>query len=588
MPSFPRISATLIFFVFVLFVSKAENIGEKESLNINVRNIPLSEVFNSITEQTGIRFSYNPQLIDTKKNVSVEIRDKSLEETLSELLPSSVSVKRKGKYLILSSPKEEQSSISTIFSNTPAEVNIEKNEEDTPLIFNESSNNFKKISIPDTGIVLTGCHNNVNLKNEEEMKLHLAALAVLTATMTTQVSAQENEQVQAENHGQEYTETEKGQSKPFQFSFIYPLGTDFVNSNENTYDISFNLIGGVTGRVNGFELATVFNMNKYSATGLQLAGAFNLAGYDFVSEDESNVVQLASAFNFVSSGTATQLAGGLNFTEKGALQAAAGANIGKEVNVQMSGGLNVAQKANFQAAAGLNVVQKANCQLAGGVNIAQKSNFQAAAGMNIAKETNCQLVGGMNIAGKSSCQIGVLNITGKGGFQLGVVNVRDTADGVPIGLINIVKRGGLSDFGIETGDFIHTALTFRSGTYRFYTIFSGGWNFTNDMWSTGFGLGTGFRFTNWLGLNLELMYHNVFEVPHYDNSYNGLVQIRPMLDFRLARRFKIFAGPTANLLIQTRLDDNNYLKSPYKSLYNRQINDTMLDAWIGFTAGIRF
>lgn len=567
-----RSFTTILFFLLAI---SFKSIAEEVQININVQDTPLSEVLNAIAEQSGVRFSYNPQQIDAEKSVSVYIHNKNLQESLKQILPASISTKQRGKYILLLPLTKEDFTAASNEENEGKEINIEKNKEDNLLNFSREKNNLEKLSIPSTGIDIVGCHNNVNLKKEETMKKHLAALAVLTATsITAQVPAQENAQVGG-NSQQSYSETAKGEKKPFQFSFVYPLGTDFINSQENTYDISFNLIGGVTGRVEGVELGSVFNINKYCAHGVQFAGAFNLTGYDFTAEEESNAVQFAGAFNLLSSGSATQFAGGANFTGKGFFQAAGGANIGKEeVNAQLAGGLNVAQKSLFQAVGGANIANEANCQLAGGVNLA--------------KNTKAQIAGGINIADKSSFQLATVNITEKGGFQLGVVNVRDTVDGVSIGLLNIVKRGGLCDFGVEGGEFIHTALTFRSGTYGFYSIISAGWNFSEEFWSAGFGFGHGFRFTNWLGLNLELMHHQLYEIHWNADTYNGLVQIRPMLDFRIARHFKVFAGPTANLLIQHRRNGNSFLNTPYKSFYNTQIDDTKLDAWIGFTAGVRF
>ncbi|WP_163630585.1 STN domain-containing protein [Paludibacter sp. 221] len=581
-------------FVFFLVSLPLSAINDERNISIHLHDAGYKEVLNAITQQTGYRFAYNPQLLDGTKSVSFDLQNKTLSEVLSTVLPPDVCFKKKDKHIILHAKQIENIESENESNNKkdfiPLE-NINKNDEYKPLVINDNKNNLKKISYEHTGIYVGDCHNCVNLKNEKTMKKYATAMLILAASMTSQLNAQEAQAPQSENSQYVYTtETERGQSKPFQFSFIYPLGTDFTQSIENSYDVSLNLIGGVTGRSNGLELGSMFNVNKYSARGLQLAGAFNLAGYDFASKENSNVLQFSSAFNYANAGKAAQFTGGVNVAEFGTIQAGAGVNMAKEAGVQLTGGINVAQKSFFQGSAGLNMAEESSCQLTGGINIAKKAGFQGSAGVNIAQKAGCQITGGVNIAKESACQIACVNITGKGGFQLGVINVRDTADGVPVGLINIVKRGGLSDFGIEAGEFIQTAATFRSGTYRFYTIFSAGWNYSESLWSAGFGLGTGFRFTSWLGLNLELMHHNMYKpTSHNYNFYTGLVQIRPLLDFRIARRFKVFAGPTANLLIQHRSDDATpYLSAPYKALYNTQINDTKLDAWIGFTAGVRF
>ncbi len=453
------------------------------------------------------------------------------------------------------------------------EENIEKYSDDNSLNVRYEYENLKKVSPYDTGIFELDCPNNVNLKNEEEMKKQLASLTMLAATMTTQLSAQTNYYADFQNNNQQIIENPSGDVKPFQFSFIYPLSSDWVNSTENSYKFSLNMIGGITGRVNGVELGSVFNINKYSVRGAQFAGGFNLSGYG-AGKEESNVTQFAGLFNYVGVGAANQFAGGINFTERGIVQAAGVINIGKDVKTQLGGGINIVQSTVFQAAGAINIARESSAQLAGGINITQKAGFQGAGGINVAKE--------------STCQLAPINVTGKGGFQLGVINVRDTVDGVSVGLLNIVKRGGIKDVGIEGGEFVHAALTFRSGTERFYSVISAGWNFSEELLAIGAGFGTSFSFNSWLGLNLELVYHQLHDSPWDVDVYTGLAQLRPMIDFRIARHFKVFVGPTANLLIQNRKNDTPFIKTPYKSIYNKTVNDTQLDGWLGFTAGMRF
>lgn len=578
-------------------------------VQINTQDRTLGDIFTQITSQTGIRFSFNPQLVNTEKVIYQEITAKDLNTILSRLLPESVGYKQVGNHIIITAKTEGEISFPEAKILTEQEIIIEKNEKKSSsnqLIISNNENKLKKVDLSDTGILAYDCHNYVNLKNEDEMKKQLAALLVIASSMTSQVSAQDITTSVSDNSQNQYSEvSEKGTTKPFQLSFFYPLGTDFINSQENTYDISLNIVGGVTGRSNGIELGTVFNVNKYSAKGLQLSGAINFAGYAPGVKEESNVVQLSSMINYAKAGQATQLTGGINISDRSVLQASAIGNFAKESPIQLTGGINITKTGSVQASAIANVAEKSHFQATGGVNLTKDGAFQGSAIANTAMNSACQITGGINVTKKggfqasaianvaqeSSCQItGGINVTKRGGFQLGIINVRDSADGVSLGIINIAneKKGGVIDFGLEGGDLINMAATFRSGTHRLYSILSVGYGFNEPFISAGFGLGTSFRFTRWLGLNTEFMYNTLYELPNGWENYNSLVQFRPLLNIRVAEHFKIYGGPTANLLIQYNYNSSEYGITPRHVLASSEFDNTRLSFWIGFVGGIKF
>jgi len=159
-----------------------------------------------------------------------------------------------------------------------------------------------------------------------------------------------------------------------------------------------------------------------------------------------------------------------------------------------------------------------------------------------------------------------------------------------------VKKGGVLEAGIEAGEFIHNALTFRSGTQRLYTIISVGYNYTDNFFTVGTGLGTSFNLIGKLGLNLELTYADLYsnrDILSYLYIWNSLTQFRPVLNYRFAKHFKIYAGPSLNILAQR---DNGTLNPdlgiyniniPY-SIYQKLYRRSKLDMWVGFVGGIKF
>ncbi len=71
---------------------------------------------------------------------------------------------------------------------------------------------------------------------------------------------------------------------------------------------------------------------------------------------------------------------------------------------------------------------------------------------------------------------------------------------------------------------------------------------------------------------------------------NSVEQIRPVAYWKIAKHFKLFAGPTFNLYIGDNTDKNPLnFHIPYALSHEEMnTNSTKFVTWIGFTAGIRF
>lgn len=517
-------------------------------VSLHVDNQSIISVLDEITDQTGIHFSYNPKIINEKMNVSLSVENENLEHLLSELLPDTVLYEKIGYHIVLYTENREE------------ELGVAEHAE-------------KKISPSDTGLVQNGCHITENIKNQNDMKNLIAAFLLTAFSMGDTLLAQDTLSTDTLSPLSQTQDTVAPPQKVAQLSFVTPLGTSWIHTPQTIFNLSFNIIGGVTGGVHGFEMATVFNINRYEVKGFQMAAGFNICGFDRQWEGSSRNMQLAAGFNYTRKGLSTQLAGGVNVADSG----------------------------TFQGSAGCNIATKASAQIAGGINLAKRSGFQMAGGVNVADTTGTQLAGGVNVAAKSSCQISIVNVTKRGGFQLGIINVRDTADGVPFGLINVVKKGGVNEFGIEGSEFIHASFTYRSGVRKLYTIWSVGMGFSDLFIAAGAGLGSSVMWKNRIGLNFELAYHQLFELggnvlydpdnqSYFDYSdydrYVALVTFRPVLNIRIVDHFKIFLGPSLNLLVQE-VEDNHFLDPPY-SFYTEQFTDVKFNFWVGFTGGFKF
>ena len=595
---FARHLLSVFLFFFTSHIAYSQSHSLEQRVSLQAQNESLENVLAEITKQTGVRFSYNSQLISPKTKVTVNAQNKTIKAILATTLPASVSFKKVGEHIV--------------FYATPLKKNVLTNNitipEPTPA---ENSEKSEKNVFTDNGKLTEDCLNSVrapedtvhankdtiSLTKEEEMKLQIAGMMMAVATASVPVATQATTLQKDEMTSHEITlqeheiapqdtviktnETQQPTTcRPAQLTFFYPLGTGFAKSAEKCYHFSINILGGVTGQLKGFEAGSLFNINKYGARGVQFAGLFNVTHACDLEKYSRNA----------------QFAGLFNTTKQG-------------YSVQFAGIFNRGDTAVFQAGGIFNLANESVAQFAGIFNHGNNALFQAAGVWNVSKKTKCQLAGVANIAQESYCQIaGVLNVTKKGRFQMGVINVRDTADGVSIGLINIVKRGGILEAGIEAGEFVHTAATFRSGTSRLYSIISVGYNYGQRFWSFGSGLGTSFKLIEKLSLNLELFYaelHNSrtvdltlmdpMDLPYYSlgRKWNGFIQFSPVLHYRFVKHFKIYLGPSFNILIQGNGGILNpttaviKLNPPYR-MYNQTFRNSMLDMWIGVVGGIKF
>jgi len=77
-----------------------------------------------------------------------------------------------------------------------------------------------------------------------------------------------------------------------QVTFAYPIGSSGTSSTEYLNNFSFNILYGLNGGVNGFEMGSLLNYNKGQVKGFQLSGVSNInIGYSegFILSGVSNI-----------------------------------------------------------------------------------------------------------------------------------------------------------------------------------------------------------------------------------------------------------------------------------------------------------
>lgn len=408
--------------------------------------------------------------------------------------------------------------------------------------------------------------------------------------------------------------------KPFQMSILPMLGTDGTNTIDYRYRVSLNLFAGITGGVEGIELAYFMNINRGHVEGFQAAGFGNVARGDVAGFQ-------AAGFGNVLHGNSQgfQGAGFMNVVHGDAfgVRGAGFMNVisGNKQGIQWGGFMNVVGGSNqgisaagfgnfyrddfagISAAGFMNTFggQAEGMHLAGFANAYNgvARGFMLAGFGNFAKELvqGAQLAGFMNTAGDiQGLQVaGFLNVARKvEGIQLGFINVSDTISGLPIGFLSITRKGGLRRFELGASDALITNISFNIGVPAFYNIFSIGHLPLHDelRWATGYGIGTNIDLAEDRRLQIELHSYQMHRANDWwDNEFDHrLNEARTLFAFRSNSNFKFFAGPVIYWQQIKKHDDllaDDLSLAPY-TIFERDGDTYDSRWWAGVRAGIRW
>jgi len=410
-------------------------------------------------------------------------------------------------------------------------------------------------------------------------------------------------------------DTTSYKTSPFQMTFFPPLSTNGLDNANYVNNLSLNILAGVSGGVDGFEAASLINIDRYFVKGFQAAGIGNAVG-GFVEG-----IQVAGIYNVAGGNVRyVQGAGIINVTggnQFGLQGAGIGNVVGRDIfGFQGAGIMNVVggSMTGVQGAGIFNVVgdTASGMQGAGIINAALAFNkgIQAAGIANITARgtVNAQAAGILNIANdiKGIQAAGILNRAAYvDGVQIaGILNICDSISGVPIGLINIVRYNGYRRFEVAASETEYVNISYKMGVPHFYTFLSAGKAFgPGSRFMYGFGIGTGFEMNQRTKVDIELARSQEIWLGDdrtayffHQRRYNVYNQLRASFAFKMGDRFVVFAGPTLNVAEAFTYDAYD-LDIPWNPIapswafYDRTYNNRSeynLAIWLGLRGGIRF
>lgn len=522
----------------LLFILFSVSLFSKNVVNLKLQNEKLSVAMNLITQQTGIEFSYNPRIVNANHMVSVTIINKEVKEAVDLLIGDMYFYTIKGRYVIITSVKNNPK---ISIDNEPVIAESKKNEDKSSgNKFNSGLSIIRDSKIANERIEI-GSPLLINNKiNEITMLKKIAGIITLSAFTWGGTDAQLKQPGTKEAPAPKIEYNIGLQKSIAQLTFITPMSTDINNAKEKEYKVSLNMLGGITGGVNGVEFGGLFNINKQDMRGLQMAGLFNMTG------GAVSGVQMGGLANYVK---------------------------GDVKGLQMGGIANVARKSSgFQMAGIANYTT--------GIN-----NVQMAGIANVADGSRLQMAGIANYAQGADIQIGTVNIAQQAGFQMGIINISGTDDATMLGIFNYVKKGGLFEVGISANDYIYGAVNLITGTDRLYSILSLGVSSSNA--TTGFGVGTRLQLGDSpRGIHFELMHNQIYRNNFKNKGRDAaLEQARVFYSVR-KNKFTLYGGPTINALLRD--TDFTEVKDPVYSIFKNRGAKHKFDLWAGVEVGVRF
>lgn len=586
-------------------------------ISIDVKNKPLGDVLKLIEQRAYFKFSYNAELLDASKPVTLLIEKQTVAVALKQLFNESIRYKEAGNHIILLKNDEvkivaENKSDTYYFSGkiTDAETgapisgasiyDVEARQASVSdmngnyhLILPKAETMhgfyFSKVGYYDTTLVVIA---TISLENNILLVPILNSIERLPTPDIQLIEKSVEERPIGKQFVPEETfihsENLKAiqETRAAQISLLPSIG---IGSNLSTNGLivnnfSLNVLAGYSNGVAGCEIGGIFNLTKNNVRGVQIGGIGNLVGGKIYG------VQVGGISNIVLNDIRGVQIGGINNLVRGHVD---GVQIGGISNM-ISGGFSGLQLAGINNFARMS---SNGFQIAGINNVVADTLYggQIAGIGNWARwgVNRCQISGIVNVAytNKGSQITGIYNYANvNNGVQIGLVNSSLSGDGIAIGLISFCKEGYRAT-EISANEVFPINLTFKSGVAKLYNSYSFGIHFIDrPRIGVGLGLGNKTELGKRLSLTTDLSAHLV-QFENFDSFQgNSLYRIATSLDIRLSQWLTFYLGPDINFGTSRYQNSEGAFTTftNYESLSRIDNEDSEFQFWFGAQFGLRF
>jgi hypothetical protein len=406
------------FFLFLIVLAPFPAAGAEildRRIEVNFRNVPLSQALTEVARLAQFEWSYNAEIIKKDARATLQVRDWPVREVLYALLGSDYQFKPNGNYLILKRLKKPAGELSgylkdpvtgqrisgaTVYDKkTLRATTTDKDGYYQLKVRNRSEVVVSKLAYRDTLLRVESNSprfQNLELSLEPAQPLPPPDKPGLLGE-AQRTGAQIERFFRTGVRQWEQWNVRAPLYRRMQVSLLPGVGTNRALSAQVSNRWSLNLIAGVSRNVEALEIGGVANFTKENLSGVQIGGVLNILHGDAAG------AQIAGIFN-ETGGTV------------GGAQVAGIVNHAKEIR---SAGVQVAGIANVTGRV------ETGGQIAGIVNVADKVEGVQISGIY----NRCAPLRGI--------QIGLVNKADSvAGVQIGLVNKADRLSGVQIGLVN--------------------------------------------------------------------------------------------------------------------------------------------------------
>ncbi|MFY8019792.1 MAG: hypothetical protein ACOVP1_01290 [Bacteroidia bacterium] len=309
---------TRIIIICILLVCSGYNYAQKlgslldKEISLNFQNEKTIRILERIEQLGAFHFSYPSDLIHPNKELSIQVKNKTIRECLYILFKKEISFKQKGKYIILQKAKEPKADriiIKGYVSDQQSGKKIARaSVYDKQTLASTTSNDFGyyEIEIPgnktpeitinkeayqDTSVQLNQVEDlqNIGIKPMDTTRYKRDSAELVQALKDVKKLGQEIwHETKSLVHSLNIRDTFFRSS---QVSFLPYLGTNGALSAHVINNYSFNIIGGISKGVRVLELGLILNLVNGNVEGIQVAGIGNLVN------GQMNGIQVAGIQN---------------------------------------------------------------------------------------------------------------------------------------------------------------------------------------------------------------------------------------------------------------------------------------------------
>lgn len=601
-----QLKSRLFYFIWMLgcfgfFNAEAQQKSVLDkTVSLQITNKPFTEIFKSITNQTGAIFSYG-QSFNASQLQSINCQKKPLRFVLNELLLNcKCYYKVKTNYIIIKCEAKTNQATAKINgyifnaedSSAIAGASVYIKQNKAAAITNNQGGftlshtaniptltiNFAKENYKDTSVVLMNAAKNEltiylfpHKKQPKLLEVEPFQARLDTSSLQHIPSLMLFQKVDGlfwkrlKKINQNLNNISDTLFTNFSLSLVPKISTNSLLAFNTVNKVALNVLIGYSKGIEWVEIGGLLNMDNGNVQYVQIAGLGNFVAGNSIG------FQAAGLFNFNQGNSAGAQFAGLSNHVKG-----------NNSGVQAAGLYNASKQVEGAQIAGLfnssNHIQGA--QIAGFLNTSKTiKGVQIAGFMNIAQE-----VEGVQIAG-------FMNITKKiKGAQIGVINFADSASGVPIGLLSFIKSG-YHKFEIAYDETQFLNIGFGTGVEHFYNLPFVGYNLKNtNLVTVGYGIGSSFKINSYFRIALQASSQQMHDLRSPKIYLHQINKFFFGPEFRLNKKIAIMAGPTWNLHI-AQINDPYYSTSyqkitPVKS--STKIDDNfVMSNWLGFKVALK-